>query len=113
MAERNYLTSKSGAATKRSYPTSKVKSRGCALLESSEVIPHVQGKRNPSKMVGAERGHQRADRLKSHAQTTSQSGTGTTAVSNSMKLSHAVRGHPRWMGHGGEVRQNVVHWRRE
>ena len=20
-------------------------------------------------------------------------------------------GHPRWTGHGGEVRQNVVHWR--
>ena len=103
MAERNNLTSKSGAANKSSYSTSKVKSRGCTLLESSEMIPHVQGKRNPNKMVGAEGGHQRADRLKSHAQTTSQSGTGTTAVSNSMKLSHAVRGHPRRMGHGGEV----------
>ena len=113
MAERNYLTSKSGAATKRSYPTSKVKSRGCALLESSEVIPHVQGKRNPSKMVGAERGHQRADRVKSHAQKTSQSGTRTTALSNSVKLSHAMWGYPRWMCHGGEVWQNVVHWRRE
>ena len=32
-------------------------------------------------------------------------------MSNSMKLSHAVWGHPRRMGHGGEVRQNVVHWR--
>ena len=30
-----------------------------------------------------------------------------------MKLGHAVWGHPRWMGHGGEVWQNVVHWRRE
>ena len=29
-----------------------------------EELPHVQGKRNPSKMVGTERGHQRADRLK-------------------------------------------------
>ena len=27
----------------------------------------------------------------------------TTALSNSMKLSHAMWGHPRWMGHGGEV----------
>ena len=27
-------------------------------------ISHVQGKRNPSKTVGTERGHQRADRLK-------------------------------------------------
>ena len=24
-------------------------------------------------------------------------------LSNSMKLSYAVWGHPRWMGHGGEV----------
>ena len=30
-----------------------------------------------------------------------------------MKLSHAMWGHPRGMGHGGEVRQNVVHWKRE
>ena len=30
-----------------------------------------------------------------------------------MKLSHALWGHPRWAGHGGEVWQNVVHWRRE
>jgi len=30
-----------------------------------------------------------------------------------MKLSHAVWGHPRQTGHGGEVWQNVVHWRRE
>jgi len=29
--------------------------------------------------------------------------TQTTALSNSMKLSHAVWGHPRWAGHGGEV----------
>ena len=30
----------------------------------SEDIPLVQGKRNPSKMVGVVRGHQRADTLK-------------------------------------------------
>ena len=36
-------------------------------------------------MVGTERGHQWADRLKPKSQTTSQ----TTALSNSMKLSHA------------------------
>ena len=29
--------------------------------------------------------------------------TWTTALSNSMKLSHALWGHPRWVGHGGEV----------
>ena len=27
-------------------------------------IPHIQGKRNPSKTVGVSRGHQRADTLK-------------------------------------------------
>ena len=39
--------------------------RAAALCWSSpEEIPHVQGKRNPSKMVGVGRGHQRADTLK-------------------------------------------------
>ena len=38
-----------------------------------EEIPHVQGKRNPSKMVGIVRGHQRADTLKPKSQKTSQS----------------------------------------
>ena len=52
---------------------------------SHEEIPHVQGKRNPSKTVGVARGHQRAD-----TQKTSQSNhTRTTTLSNSMKLSHA------------------------
>src|SRR5574337_1224835 len=55
-----------------------------------EEIPHAQGKRNPSKMVGVARGHQRADTLKQYSQKTSQSNhTRTTALSNSMKLSHA------------------------
>ena len=40
---------------------------------SREELPHVQGKRNPSKRVGTERGQQRADRLKLQSQTTSQS----------------------------------------
>ena len=57
---------------------------------SHEEIPHTQGKRNPSKMVGVARGHQRADTLKPYSQKTSQSNhTRTTALSNSMKLSHA------------------------
>ena len=57
---------------------------------SREEIPHAQGKRNPSKMVGVARGHQRADTLKPYSQKTSQSNhTRTTALSNSMKLSHA------------------------
>ena len=57
---------------------------------SREETPHAQGKRNPSKIVGAARGHERADTLKPCSQKTSQSNhTGTTALSNSMKPSHA------------------------
>ena len=56
---------------------------GCT---SGEEIPHVQGKRNPSKTVGAERGHQRADRLKPQSQTTNQSDHTDHSLSNSMKL---------------------------
>ena len=42
-------------------------------------------------MVGVARGHQRADTLKPYSQKTSQSNhTRTTALSNSMKLSHAL-----------------------
>ena len=47
-----------GSTVKRSYPTSEVRGR------SPEEILHVQGKRNPSKMVVVARGHQRADTLK-------------------------------------------------
>ena len=58
---------------------------------SHEEIPHAQGKRNPSKMVGVARGHQRADTLKPYSQKSSQSNhTRTTALSNSMKLNHAL-----------------------
>ena len=57
---------------------------------SHEEIPHAQGMRNPSKMVGVARGHQRADTLKPYSQKTSQSNhTRTTALSNSTKPSHA------------------------
>ena len=58
---------------------------------SHEEIPHAQGKRNPSKMVGVATGHQRADTLKPYSQKTSQSNhTRTTALFNSKKLSHAL-----------------------
>ena len=64
-----------------------------------EEIPHAQGKRNPSNMASVARGHQRADTLKPYSQKTSQSNhTRTTALSNSMKLSHALWGHPRQAG---------------
>ena len=56
---------------------------------SREEISHAQGKRNPSMLVGVARGHQRADTLKPYSQKTSQSNhTRTTALFNSMKLSH-------------------------
>ena len=59
---------------------------------SREEIPHTQGKRNPSKIVGVARRHQRADTLKPYSQKTRQSNhTRTTALSNTMKLSHAHR----------------------
>ena len=57
---------------------------------SREEIPNAQGKRNSSKMVGVARGHQRANTLKPYSQKTTQSNhTRTTALSNSVKLSHA------------------------
>ena len=57
-----------------------------------KTYPTSNEKRNPSKMVGVARGHQRADILKPYSQKTSQSNhTRTTALSNSMKLSHAHR----------------------
>ena len=64
-----------------------------------EEIPHIQGKRNPSKMVGVARGHQRADTLKPYLQKTSQSNhTRTTPLSNSMKPSHACGAtHDGWI----------------
>ena len=74
---------------KRSYSTFKVR-RG-----SGEEIPHIQGKRNPSQMVSVARENQRADTLKPYTQKTSQSNhTRTTALSNSVKLSHAT-GQPK------------------
>ena len=57
---------------------------------SHEEIPYTQGKRNPSKMVGVARGHQRADILKPYSQKTSESNhTRITVLSTSTKLSHA------------------------
>ena len=47
-----------------------------------EEIPHVQGKRNLSKMVGTERGQQRTDRLKPQSEKITNLITWTTALSN-------------------------------
>ena len=57
-----------------------------------ERYPMPKVKRNPSKMIGVARGHQRADTLKTYSQKTSQSNhSRTTAMYHSMKLSHAHR----------------------
>ena len=81
----------------RSYSTFRVRRDG------GEEIPLVQDKRKPSETVGTERGHQRADRLKPQSQQQASLITQTTALSNSVKLSHTVWGQPRWMAHGGGV----------
>ena len=53
---------------------------------------HMFMKDIASKMVSVARGHQREDTLKPYSQKTSQSNhTRTTALYNSMKLSHAYR----------------------
>ena len=80
---------RSGAVAERSCPTSKVKSSSCALLEQHEEIPHVQGKRNPSEMVGTERGYQRETHWNHNHRQLANLITRTTALSNSMKPSHA------------------------
>ena len=113
-----WLISYTRRRAKRSYSTFKIRRGGpeeiplvqgkeqqlCFAGAAREEIPHVQGKRNPSKMVGVARGHQRADTLKPYSQKTSQSNhSRTTALSKSMKLSHAMWGNPRWAGHGGEI----------
>ena len=63
-------------------------------------IPHVQGNRNPSEMVGAERGQTHCNR---NHRILANLITQTTALSNLVKLSNVMWGHPRWEGHGGEV----------
>ena len=52
--------SRSGGAAVKRYRSSKVRSKAALCWSNSEEIPHVQGKRNPSKTVGvarAIRGH--------------------------------------------------------
>ena len=75
----------------RTYPLSEVKSSWLRIAGTTvKRYPHIQDKRNPSKMVGVAREHQRAETLKPFSQKTSQSNhTRTTALSSSMKLSHA------------------------
>ena len=48
------------------------KQRLCFAGAAMKRYPHIQGKRNVSKMVGVATGHQRADTLKPSSQKTSQ-----------------------------------------
>ena len=95
-------------AAKRSYPMSKVRSFSCTLLKQQ-----WRDTPRPRYEKGVGRGHQRADRLKHNHRQLANLIKQTAALSNSMKLSHALQGHPRGVGHGGEFCQNVIHWRRE
>ena len=75
---------------------------GAAAVSGPEDIPHVQGKRKPSKTVGTKGIRGQIDRNHNHRQSASLT-TWTTTLSNSMKLSHTMWDHPRRMDHGREV----------
>ena len=64
-------------------------------------------------MEGVARGHRGQTHWNHNHRKLANLITQTTALSYSMKLSHAMWGHPRLEGHGGEVWLNVFHWRRE
>ena len=55
--------------------------------------------------------HQRADRTETTI--TENRSLGSQACLTQEAISHAMQGHPRRMGNGGEFQQNVVHWRTE
>ena len=77
----------------------------CFAGAAVKRYPRPKVRETQVKMVGVAKGHQRADTLKPYSQKTSQSNhTGATALSNSMKLSHALGAtQGRRVGHGGEV----------
>ena len=63
---------------------------------SHEEKSQVQGKKNPSKMVGTERGHKKADRLKPQSQTTSRSDSMEHSLVKLNETKPCHVGHPRW-----------------
>ena len=80
-------SSRSGGLAVRRYPSSKVRSSWSSCWSSPEEIPHVQGKRNPSKTVGLSRGIRDRHTNHNHRKLVNLI-TRTTALSNSVKLSH-------------------------
>ena len=84
---------------------------------SREETPHAQGKRNPSKMVGVARGHQRADTLKPYSQKTSQSNhTRTTAAAAAEShqscptLCDPIDGSPTGSSVPGILQASILEW---
>ena len=63
-AERSYFMFKVGRGGGEEISLIQGKEQWLCFAGAAVEIPHVQGKGNPSKMVGVARGHQRADKLK-------------------------------------------------
>ena len=63
-AERSYSTLKVRGGGVKEIPLVQGKEQWLCFAGEAMKIPHVQGKRNPSKTVSVATGHQRADTLK-------------------------------------------------
>ena len=63
-AKRSHSTFKVRRAGREEIPLVQGKEQQLHFAGAPMEIPHDQGKRNPSKMVGVARGHQRAGTLK-------------------------------------------------
>ena len=100
----------------RSYSTFKVRRGGCKeipLIQGKEKWLRFAGaamKRDPTSKVRETQVRQQVLQEASEGRHRNHNhrklvnlNTWTTALSNSMKLSHAVWGHLRRVGHGGEV----------
>ena len=63
-AERSYSSFKVRRGGREEIPLVQGKEQRLRFAGAAVKIPYVQGKRNPSEMVGVARGHQRTDTLK-------------------------------------------------
>ena len=73
MVQEHGSCNSAGARPRGATPLPRWGAASSLCWSSHEDIHHVQGKRNPNKTVGTERGHQRAERMKPQSQTTRQS----------------------------------------
>ena len=80
---------------------------------SHDEIPHVQGNRKSSKMVGVAREHQRADTLKPQSQTTTQSDHTDHSLVYLNETKPCPVGPPKTDGSWWRDLTDVFHWRRE